>query len=83
MTAKLNSRFFSANAIIVIALMMLVYTIYSWVTPYAHDDYMFSRYYLDGNNHQESFSLTGLFNLFQWSGMLKTDGWPIIFALRL
>lgn len=62
MTAKLNSRFFSANAIIVIALMMLVYTIYSWVTPYAHDDYMFSRYYLDGNNHQESFSLTGLFN---------------------
>ena len=43
MTAKLNSRFFSANAIIVIALMMLVYTIYSWVTPYAHDDYMFSR----------------------------------------
>lgn len=55
MTAKLNSRFFSANAIIVIALMMLVYTIYSWVTPYAHDDYMFSRYYLDGNNTALSF----------------------------
>lgn len=61
MNIKFHSRYFSLNAIIVMVAMMVVYTIYSWCTPYALDDFMFAGYYLDGNP-DESFTLSGLWN---------------------
>lgn len=61
MNIRFRSRDYSANAVIVMVAMMMVYTIYSWCTPYALDDYMFVGYYLDGNP-DESLSLSGLWN---------------------
>lgn len=61
MNIKFHSRYFSLNAIIVMVAMMVVYTIYSWCTPYALDDYMFVGYYLNGNP-DERLSLSGLWN---------------------
>lgn len=53
-------HFVSTDALLVILLMTIVYSVYAWYVPVALDDYAFMGYYLDANGGDSSFSLSGL-----------------------
>lgn len=59
---NLNQKlhFVSTDALLVILLMTIVYSVYAWYVPVALDDYAFMGYYLDANGGDSSFSLSGL-----------------------